>query len=147
MTAAPRSSSSFTVASEARRRVSSPTAPPFSGTLKSTRTSTRFPATTRSRTLRFRIATSGLPQTARAEERDQVGDPAAVAPLVVVPGHHLDHVTADRHRQRTVDDRRGRVALEVARHQRLLREGEDALEGTLGRLAQRRVDLVGRGAL
>ena len=42
-----------------------------------------------------------------------------VAPLVVVPGHHLDEVAVHHLGVGGVDDRRVRVAAEVDRHQRL----------------------------
>ncbi len=51
MTLAPRLLSSSIVGSAALIRVSSSTSPPARGTLKSTRTSTRLPATSASRTL------------------------------------------------------------------------------------------------
>ena len=36
---------------------------------------------------------------------DEIGHPAAIAPLVVVPGDDLDHVPAQDHRRGAVDDR------------------------------------------
>ena len=42
---------------------------------------------------------------ASGDERDQVGDPATVAPLVVVPGDDLHHVAAEDHGRFGVDDR------------------------------------------
>src|SRR5204862_1763877 len=53
------------------------------------------------------------------EERAQVAHAAGVAPLVVVPGDHLDHVAADDHRAQAVDDRAVGIALEVAADERL----------------------------
>src|SRR2546429_8346012 len=83
-------------------RVSSATFPFLSGTLKSTRTSTRFPCGSRSRIVRLvkaRVAevTSGRDgggETLRDVCRD-VGDAAGVAPLVVVPRDDPDHVAQD----------------------------------------------------
>ncbi len=68
----------------ARMRESSETLPSASGTLKSTRTKTRLPATSASRT--ERASMSGGDRQTGGDERDQIGDAAAVAPLVVVPG-------------------------------------------------------------
>ena len=79
---------------------------------------------------------------ARGDEGDQVGDPAAVAPLVVVPGDDLDHVAAEDHGRVGVDDRGAAVALEVDRHERLVRDAEDALERAGGRRAERVVELL-----
>ena len=105
--AAPRSRSSSIVGSAARIRVSSATRPPSSGTLKSTRTSTRRPASSASRTLalgnpppRASIVTviSGCSNPWRLSARSLLEDLAGqldaavrVAPLVVVPGDRLDH--------------------------------------------------------
>src|ERR1044071_5712770 len=67
-------------------RVSSVTAPPLTGTLKSTRISTRFPAQSRSCTVRLaKLIASG-------ELEQCVDDAVREAPLVVVPRQHLDHV-------------------------------------------------------
>src|SRR5262245_11347760 len=68
-------------------RVSSLTSPSATGTLKSTRTSTRFPAQSRSCTVRFAKLTS---RSGELEER--IHDAVRKAPLVVIPGQHLDHV-------------------------------------------------------
>ena len=43
----------------------------------------------------------------------EVGNAAAVAPLVVVPGHDLHELVADHHGAEGVDDRRARVALVI----------------------------------
>src|SRR5688572_14181427 len=47
------------------------------------------------------------------DQADQVGDAAAEAPLVVVPGDDLDQRSANHHRHRGVDDRRAAIAAEV----------------------------------
>ena len=61
--------------------------PSFSGTLKSTRTSTRAPSSSgRSRTDRLRKL---LNQLFLQDAADQVDQAVRIAPLVVVPGEHL----------------------------------------------------------
>src|SRR6185503_11844669 len=75
------------VGNAATMRVSSVTAPPLTGTLKSTRMSTRFPLQSRSTTVRLAKLT-----TRSVELHQRVHDAVREAPLVVVPGQHLDHV-------------------------------------------------------
>src|SRR2546426_7968858 len=149
-------------------RVSSTILPSFSGTLKSTRTRTRLPCTSPSRTVFFPRAPTrssagtpidlvaraardrgaaesriplglhgalprrgdGCSQTFR-DERADVGDPAGVAPLVVVPGHGLHHV-AEHDRVERREDARVGVTLQIAGDQRLLRVGEDPAQLALG---------------
>ena len=43
----------------------------------------------------------------------EVGNAAAIAPLVVVPSHDLHELVADHHGAQRVDDRRARVALVI----------------------------------
>src|SRR5207244_3640742 len=97
----------------ARMRVSSATRPPSSGTFRSDLSSTRLPATSRSRTLRTR----GLRDLV-----DQIDHPTRVSPLVVIPGDDLYQV-AVRHRQAGVEDRAVRAADDVA--------GDDRIRGVL----------------
>src|SRR5437870_2621025 len=137
------------VGTEARMRESSVTLPSSSGTLKSTRTKTRLPATSTSRIVS--LSTSGGSRGAgrqlRGDECQEVGTAAAVAPLVVVPGDDLHHRPAEHHRARRVDDRGARVTPEVGRYERLVRHAEDALHRAGRRGAERLVDLVGRRRL
>ena len=124
---------------------------PSSGTLKSTRTSTRCPlATSRSRTRPLaerrirgaRVAASG-DRRARQHPLGQVDDAVRVAPLVVVPGDDLHELAVDHHRQRRVEDRRVRRGDDVGRDDRVLVVLEDALEAArVGLLGERRVDLL-----
>src|SRR6266699_6997244 len=86
------------------------------GTLKSTRASTRFPATSISRIVFLFISL----QAFLCNEVSEVSDAARVAPLVVVPRDNLDHVTAKNHRREPVHNRRMRVAPEVSGDQGLL---------------------------
>src|SRR4051794_31608773 len=131
MTRAPAPRRAVMVGMAARILESSVTLPSASGTLKSTRTKTRLPATSTSRivslSMSSAVSRSGGDGQPSADERDQVGDPAAVAPLVVVPGDDLDHRAAEDHRREAVDDRAPAVALEVHRHERIVRDAEDAV--------------------
>src|SRR5688572_33022313 len=98
MTLAPAWMSSMMVGIAARIRESSVTLPSASGTLKSTRTKTRLPATSASRTVSLSMgaaASGSRDGQARRDVGDEVGHAAAVAPLVVVPGDDLDHVPAE----------------------------------------------------
>src|SRR5262245_33118647 len=142
---APWSTSALMVGIEARMRESSVTWPSCNGTLKSTRTKTRLPATSASRMVCLFIGrVSGGHRQPRRDVGDQVGHPAAVAPLVVVPGDHFDHRAADDHRRLAVDDRGSLVALEVHRHERLVRHAEDALEPAVGGIPEGLVQLLDR---
>src|ERR1700694_4435492 len=87
-----------------------------SGTLKSTRSITRLPRTSTSRTVAFsRLAMlEALP-----DELRKVGDAAGVAPFVVVPGDHLEEVVADEHGGEAIDDRGVRIATEIRGDERL----------------------------
>src|SRR3954451_18196691 len=138
-------------------RESSLTLPSSTGTLKSTRTSTRLRAGSKSRTVSLSIACvllsicglvsapdgRGLQPVAGAEalpdERDEVCHAAGVAPLVVVPGDDLDHI-AQNHRVDGADDGRVLVALEVHRDERLIGVVHDAIEVAVGGLLERLVD-------
>src|SRR3954470_17305164 len=98
--------------SAARMRASSFTAPVFlsRGTLKSTRTKTRLPATSRSSTERTIQPASEL----RFDEKRHVHHAVREAPLVVVPGEYLGEVPALGHRGLgRVVDRGMRVAVVV----------------------------------
>ena len=64
------------------------------------------------------------------------------APLVVVPGEDLGELVAHHLRHRGVEDRRVRVADEVAADERDVDVLEDALERALGGRLHRRVDRV-----
>src|SRR2546427_2262045 len=146
-TAAPAPRSARRVGSAARMRVSSATAPCSSGTLKSTRTRTRFPRTSASRMVRLSKVTRVLAASGdrdahlRGDELGDVGEAARVTPLVVVPRDDLDHVSEDD-RVHRADDRGMRVPLEIARHERFLGVIHDSLERSLRRALERRVHLV-----
>src|SRR5665811_1579639 len=122
MTMAPWARRALIVGRAATIRLSSVILPSARGTLKSTRTNTRLPAASRSRMVSLFILTSGLatagdrpggrsPQRkgleglsvvtsalgwwleALGNELGQVGNAAAVAPFVVVPGQDLNAVS------------------------------------------------------
>ena len=57
------------------------------------------------------------------------------APLVVVPARHLHQRAAGDLGQQRIDDRAGRVVVEVGGHQRLGGVLEDALQVAVGRPA------------
>ena len=78
-------------------RIVADAAPFSSGTLKSTRTKTRFPAKSRSRMLSLFMrpaACAQAPLKPLGHELDQVAAPAGVAPFVVVPRQHLGALPA-----------------------------------------------------
>src|SRR5262245_19956200 len=150
MTLAPSLRSVTIVGRAARIRESSVTLPSASGTLKSTRTKTRLPAASKSRMVSLSMV-SGAPGWARSDgrdrqagrdEADQVGDAAAVAPLVVVPADDLDHRAVEHHGRFGVDDRGAAVAPEVRRHERFVAHAEDPLHRAFGRSPERVVELL-----
>src|SRR4051794_5327615 len=123
---APRSRSSSIAGSAAWMRASSATSPFFSGTLKSTRTSTRSPGrVSRSRSVFLPSPTVALNAPSQ-QLLGQVHHAVRVTPLVVVPGADLDHGSVD-HRQPRVEDRRVGRLDDVARHDGVLGVREDAL--------------------
>src|ERR1700739_193573 len=63
------------------------------------------------------------------EEADEIDYAVGVAPLVVVPAEDLDAVS-DHLGERSVHDRRERVALEVGADQQVLVVAQDAFELT-----------------
>src|SRR5438067_2473117 len=120
------------------------------GTLKSTRTSTRFPRTSRSRRVSFSILKSH-PERSEAESRDdgflallhysitptihsfvlhapcsipqhlqQFYTTIAVAPFVVVPTDHFHETIAEGKRKLAVEDAGMRIAHNVLRDQRFI---------------------------
>src|SRR5262245_66013373 len=60
-------------------------------------------------------------------EGDEVAHAARIAPFVVVPGQHLDERAVDQRGRQPVHDRGMCVAVEVHRHERLVRVTEYAL--------------------
>src|SRR5262249_9144507 len=103
--------------SAASMRVSSVTVPSRSGTLKSTRINTRLPGKSRSEMESlFTILSQGLPHN----ELDQVAEPHAEAPFVVVPREDFQHPVPDRFCQRAVDYGRMRVVEKIGRNEFLI---------------------------
>src|SRR3954452_16584958 len=133
-TRAPASERVRMVGTLARIRPSSVMVLPSRGTFRSERTRIRLPATSPSE--------SNSPiSEGSTDVRDQVGETVGVAPLVVVPADDLDLV-ADHLGERRVEDARRRVGDDVGGHQRV---GGVAQVATVGRLLDRRVDLLDRG--
>src|SRR5205814_5548992 len=124
--------------------VSSPTFPSFKGTLKSTRTRTRLPWTSRSRTESLLIADL---QHLRDHELGQLRHAAGVAPLVVVPADELEEVLVELDAAAGVEDRGAAVVDEVARDDLVLGVAHDVFQIGLGGLLHRALDLVERRVL
>ena len=78
------------------------------------------------RPLRFILLSYRL--TSARDLLEEIGDPGRVAPLVVVPGDHLDRASlaSQDHRRERVEDRRVRIADDVARDDRVLAVLQDA---------------------
>src|SRR5271165_1869069 len=136
---APRARSSSIVLSDDTIRVSSltttsPSGSVPSGTLKSTRTSTRLPRTSRSSMLLNVLHPSAVrsasphrppvracPGPAPSQNPlRQIHQAVGVAPLVVVPRDDLEHRAVQHGRQLRVDDRREGRCDDVARDDRVL---------------------------
>jgi hypothetical protein len=81
-----------------------------------------------------------------SEEEHQIAYTIRVAPLVVIPADDFDRV-AHHLRQRRVDDRGARIALEVARNQFGSLVAENALQLTVGGLLERRIDCLNSNRL
>src|SRR6266566_2538217 len=145
-TRAPSANRALIVGIAARIRESSVTLPSASGTLKSTRTKTRLPAASKSRMVSL-FTGSGVAGDGQSsgDEADQVGNAAAVAPLVVVPADDLDHRPPKNHRRGCVDDRRAGVAAKVGRDEGFVADPEDALERSLSCGPEGGVQLLDRG--
>src|SRR5687768_9925054 len=139
-TRAPLSAAARIVGAAARSRASLVTRPSAIGTLRSSRISTRLPASARSP---MRIAFTWSLTGARPGER-RVEHAVREAPFVVVPGADLDQRAIQHLGERAVHGAGGRVVVEVHRHERLLGVLEDALERAGGCLLQHVVHLSGR---
>src|SRR5579872_1078989 len=98
-------------------RVSSATFPFSSGTLKSTRTKTRFPGSWRSRIeslfIERRFSGKNRRLQLAGHELDQVAATAGVTPFVVVPRQHLGAVSRHHPRVSRIHDRRVRIAAKI----------------------------------
>src|SRR5260370_2649800 len=101
------------------------------GTLKSTRTKTRFPTRSTSRIVflfMFFIpkkkgsSKSDDPLILPALLRDKIGEVSnttRVAPLIIVPGYNFDQVAAFNHCRESVNNRRMRITAKIHRYKRL----------------------------
>src|SRR5690606_37727732 len=121
MTFAPLPARARMVGSDARMRPSSVIVSPSSGTLRSARTRTRRPLTSRSSSLRNSVPFVALSDDlqVRAHQLDEVDEAVGVAPLVVVPADDLDLV-ADDLGEAGVEDAGGRVGDDVGGDDRVL---------------------------
>src|SRR3990172_4137622 len=160
ITRAPASSACLIPGTAARIRVSSAMFPASSwGTLRSARMKTRLPCRSTSVMRRKAISASWRPRPRRAlplsrglrrrggrfHEGDRgVQHPVRKAPFVVIPGAHLDQRARGNLREGRIEDRGGRVVVEVDRDEWLLVVLEDALEVGLGGLLRGGVHLVDR---
>src|SRR6266566_9973814 len=110
------------------------------GTLKSTRTKTRFPVRSISRIvflfmffphIKKGSLKSDDPSILPALLIDKIGEvsnTAGVAPLVIVPCDDLDQVTAGNHCRKPVNNRGMRITTKVHRNKWLIGIVEDTLE-------------------
>ena len=77
----------------------------------------------------------------------EVHHAVGVAPLVVVPGHHLHVVRVEHDAGVSVEDARLGLGLEVGGHERLVAVAEEALLGALGVLLDEGADVLVGGGL
>src|SRR6476469_6118399 len=98
------------------------------GTLKSTRTSTRFPRTSRSRTETLAIFCSRSCSCARSVNQHfhHLHASIAVAPLIIIPADHFYEAVADGQGQLAIEDAGVRIANDVLRNERLIAELQHA---------------------
>src|SRR6187402_3516400 len=108
-------------------RVSSVILPCSIGTLKSTRTNTRRPASERSRMVRILVPYLRL-ELFTGHEAEQVDATAGVAPLVVVPGHDLHEIRSHHLCIRHIEHRGMGISTEIYRDERRRDVFQDALE-------------------
>src|SRR4030042_761919 len=59
---------------------------------------------------------------------NQVSQTAAVPPLVVIPGQHLDHVAGKNHSAQGIEDGAVLIAFEINAYQRLIAVFQNALK-------------------
>src|SRR5258708_30818880 len=145
MTAAPRSSASLMPGTEARMRVSSVMRPSSSGTLRSARMKTRLPRrSTSDMRLNF-IALLGERYADVGKSNRDIQHAVGEAPLVVIPGVHLDERAVGHLRDRGVEDRARRVVVEVRRDERLSAVFENAFQVALGGLFHGGIHLLDGG--
>ena len=67
---------------------------------------------------------------------DEIADAAGVAPLVVVPGKHLDQSSVDDLRVFGINNRRIRIPFEVARDKRLFGKRQNSAQLLVRRVFQ-----------
>src|SRR5438105_13454385 len=103
------------------------------GTLKSTRTSTRFPRTSTSRRVSFAILTLTLARALLSKHLEHFDAAIAVAPLVVVPADHFHETIAEHDRQFAIEDARVWIADDILRDEWLVAVFEHAFVTFVGR--------------
>src|SRR5579859_7842483 len=137
-------SAAWMVGSAARMRASLVTMPSFTGTFKSSRISTRFPARFKLDIFLIFIAPCPPepPRLCFGPRQRGIEHPVGEAPFVVVPGAHFDQRALDDLGERRIIGRRRRIVIEVHGHEGGIAVGQDALQVAVRRLLHRRVDLV-----
>src|ERR1700692_2514457 len=136
-------SAAWMVGSAARMRASLVTTPSCTGTFKSSRISTRFPA--RSKLDIFLIFISFAPADSRSlcsgPRQCGVEHSVGEAPFVAVPGADLDQGALNDLGERRIVGRRRRIVIEVHGDQRPIVVGQDAFQVAVRGLLHGRVDL------
>src|SRR6266496_3891622 len=99
-----------------------------SGTLKSTRTRTRLPATSISRIVFLFIIIHLRLEAFLCDEVCEISDAAGITPLVVIPGKNFDHFATGDQCREAIDNRRAIIATVVRRDKRFIRVSENAFE-------------------
>src|SRR4029077_4785112 len=113
------------------------------GTLKSTRTSTRFPRTPRSRTETLASLYSCSCARSVSQHFHQLHAAIAVAPFVIIPADHFYEPVTAHQCQLAVQNAGVRIANDVLRNERLLAEFADAFVAFILRcLLERSIDCV-----
>src|ERR1700693_3516773 len=140
-------SAAWMVGSAARMRASLVTTPSFTGTFKSSRISTRFPARSKLDIFLIFIFLPPRPPPSSCSRPRQRGVEHSVGetPFVVVPGADLDQSALDDFGERRIIGRRRRIMIEVHGDQRRIVVCQDALHVAVRGLLHGRVDLVHGG--
>src|ERR1700759_2807917 len=112
------------------------------GTLKSTRTRTRRPFTSRSRTDSFAILFVWLQDVLQ-----QIDTSIRIAPFVIVPADQFEESTVQPHAGRAIEDARVRAVEKICRDNLILRICQNPLEIGLAGLFHRGADVLVAGFL
>lgn len=127
-------------------RVSSVISPlSFRGTLKSTRTSTFLPATSKSRTVFYpRIRISFITDLF-SNISSQVNYAVGITPFIVVPAYNLSHTRANHHGGQAVDDGAQRAAVVITGYQRFVAVAHNTFEFAFSSFLKHCIDFFGSG--